>query len=186
MDVFKWFRSITNHSIMIIFHVIFFSVFIAVFFFTYSANIERQMIEIQARNVVFVICDDFSVISPNITKMILRSLVSDSLQSPDLSEDDRLEEEKNRKLIDKSVSFLLSIFVIGLFLNIFLAVIYRINIVWHISKSVVSLAFFALTEFLFFLFVVQNYIIADPNVVKLVIVKTLKQYMESPDEEVKE
>ena len=154
-----------------------FCIFITIFFFTYAAKVEEEILTKQIENLI----DDFTdnPIVDNIDKKEIKKIL-ETIKYPDLKNEDRMVEENNKKLKIQGMVFCLVMLVIA----ISCVVIYNKNQVekdtGYIKSILISngilLVFIALTEFYYINTVIKQYYSLDPNDVKKEIIKTLKNY----------
>ena len=162
--------------INIIMHVVLISSFIAVFFFTYGSQIEQEIVQSQAENIVKVFTEDISLIIPNSTKPIIKAGLQERLKSPDFSKEDKEVEDHNKELLINATKIIVMFAVVGITVILVLASIYNVELTDIVTRNIIILAFVGLTEYLFATYIIKNYITADPNFVKLSLVKALKYY----------
>jgi protein-S-isoprenylcysteine O-methyltransferase Ste14 len=155
-----------------------FCIFITIFFFTYAAKVEEEILTKQIENLI----DDFTdnVIVDNIDKKEIKEIL-ETIKYPDLKEDDRKVEENNKKLKIQGMIFCLVILVIVVFC---IVVYYKKSgdedkgeyIKSILISNGILLIFIGITEFYYINVVIKQYYSLDPNDVKKEIIKTLKNY----------
>lgn len=153
----------------IILNVTIISSFIGIFFFTYAATVEKQILEDQSKYISETMADKVKFFLPdNIKKEI-----ANDLQEPDLSKEDKDAEESNKKLRNKALVVLGILFIVGILATLTVSKIG--NIGFHIVKeAIIILLFVALTEFLFLNIITRNYKVADPNFVTKEMLKSIR------------
>jgi hypothetical protein len=158
--------------INILLSVAFASTFIAIFFFTYAKNVEKQIV---LKNVKYFINDinyNFISILPDNIKKSLSDKLS-QVELPDMSEEDNATAESNRKLLIKSM-MIFSVFFIILFSSAFgLAHFTKNNFFEILLENVFLLCGVATIEFLFLTFIASNFISVDTNNIKYSVFKTI-------------
>ena len=80
--------------------VLFISIFIAIFFFTYASRIEKQIVVNQTKDVVNYFTDSIQTLYPN--SPLISNFIND-LKAPDMKKDDEKVASENKKLFDKSL-----------------------------------------------------------------------------------
>jgi protein-S-isoprenylcysteine O-methyltransferase Ste14 len=187
--IYYYFNRNTKHSVIhtvnnskfwlnIIIGLSSFCIFITIFFFTYAARVEEEILTKQIENLI----DDFTdnPIVDNIDKKEIRKIL-ESIKYPDLKEDDRKVEENNKKLKIQGMVFCLVMLVMAV---VCMVIYYKksgdkdkgIYIKSILISNGVLLIFIGLTEFYYINAVIKQYYSLDPNDVKKEIIKTLKNY----------
>lgn len=170
-----------NYSIEIIYiilSIVFPSIFIGIFFFTYGKNIEKECV---VNNVNFLIADTIepikSFISDDQKKILLESVNNIKLENMD--EQDKKVEDSNNLLLKKSFIILSSVFLGGIVLSY---IIYRFfsnkieSFPVIITKNIIILLLgIVLVEFLFGFFIPSQFISANPNLIKKRICENIKK-----------
>lgn len=166
----------------IILNVVLISTFIGIFFFTYAAKVEEEIVIDQ----VNIIVDDFtgdisSLVSPETLRLskpfILNALTLSPEQISKLSVNDAASADHNKKLKIKAAIALGIILIVGL-AGVFY--IWSKNKDFDLKKLFIAngiiLFFVGLTEFAFLTVIAKNYRTADSNFVKKVIVENIKNF----------
>lgn len=174
-----WMRESTK-----VFMQIFFVVsFLCLFFFLYVVKVEKEQFETQVNYIVDNILDDFlkhiNTIIPNARYRALlgeelRTIVSSwTVQTKAYAQI----EENNEALLEKTkyivinyaiilVAVLVSLFLLG-FCN---------ELGTSLFENLIIVFFIGLTEFLFLHFVASQYLAADPNKVKYIVLNTVEKF----------
>lgn len=163
----------------VLFGVLFISIFIVVFFFSYARIMEKNVIEIQTEQVVDYFFDDFVILLQNDQVKDLAKQMLSNLDSYTEDDDARIK-AKNQEIINQSL-MLISIFAtVLLLLIIFLFVknCNKINLQKMFLKNVALLLVVALTEFLFTTYIASKYISFDPNYIKYTLTDAMKEFAE--------
>ena len=163
----------------VLFGVLFISIFIVVFFFSYARIMEKNVIEIQTEQVVDYFFDDFVILLQNDQVKDLAKQMLSNLDSYTQDDDARIK-AKNQEIINQSL-MLISIFAtILLLLIIFLFVknCNKIDLQKMFLKNVALLLVVALTEFLFTTYIASKYISFDPNYIKYTLTDAMKEFAE--------
>jgi hypothetical protein len=164
---------IVNIIIKTLIPVILISSFIGIFFFTYAAKIEENIVKKQCSQIIEDLSDDIKTMVPSNMLEILYNQIIPKLQAPDLSKEDTDVKQKNDILL-KKVTKLISIFIVGgLAIVIALVWFFKIPVKEILIHSSVSLLFVAIVEYSFLTFFAQNYRTIDSNFVKMQIIQTL-------------
>jgi hypothetical protein len=146
--------------------------FIALFFFTYVKNIEREIVLDNVNYVIDDLTTTFLTILPEPIKALLEFKL-DNIELKDLSEADNKVKEDNNKLLMKSAKTFGLILVINVSLAVYISHIYKINFTEILISNLLLLTAIALTEFFFLKLVIRKYISANPNKVKEIIFDNL-------------
>ncbi len=157
-------------------NVLFISVFIAVFFFTYGSYIMKKVVINQIQFLSTDIKNLFGLFGENINNLISQKI--DEATLPYLSEEDNKIKYSNNSVKNKTLLFLLIFTVIVLSIVYFIYVrynngTYQLNEI--ISQNIVILIAFAITQYVFLAYFLARYIIIDPNIIKLSILETLRE-----------
>ena len=156
--------------------VSFIAIFIAIFFFTYAAYIEQQIIIEQTKNLVNDFTDNIAILYPD--NATIQEFVG-SLNIPvSQSADDRAV-AKNDSLIRISIKYLSIGASIALALCGLLIITFDLDWTNILIKNLIILCCVAVTEFFFLTFIAAQYISFDPNFVKLVVVNKLDAFKQS-------
>ena len=105
----------------IFFSVLFISIFIVVFFFSYASLMERKVIETQTEQVVDYFFDDFVIILQNEKVKELANEILDDLDVYTNQDDERIK-KKNEKIIDTALMLIIIFATIFLLIIIYLFV----------------------------------------------------------------
>ena len=164
---------IVNVIIKTLIQVILISSFIGIFFFTYAAKIEENIVKKQCSEIIDDLSDDMKTMVPyDILQKVYTQIVP-NMRAPDLSREDADVKQKNDLLL-KKITKLISIFIgVGLTLVIGLIWIFKIPIKEILISSGISVLFVAIVEYSFLTFFAQNYRTIDSNFVKMKIIQTL-------------
>lgn len=150
-----------------------FSIFLGVFYFTYAAKVEGEIVKIQVQNLV----DDFmgNIQDTDFDKKDLKAIL-DKMKVPDMSEEDKKVEESNKKLM-VSASKAFGLFAIfSTIVVTYLYIRYRFDIKEIIITNLILLVFIAVTEVIFLNKVAKVYRSLDPHKVKSIIVEEIQSF----------
>ena len=161
--------------ILIILNVIFISVFIGIFFFTYASKVEGEIVKTQVEFLVKDFTQDTLTLLPkDILQEISAKLKNTEL--PDMKDIDAIVAQKNKDLVKKAYTALGLLLIAGIIICIF---IYRssnlnINDIKSIIFEVfVMLCCVALTEYVFLNYIAKNYYSIETNTIKREIINLL-------------
>lgn len=155
----------------IVLNVIFIGTFLGIFFFTYAVQVEEEILEIQINDIILDLKNDLSIMPPEILATIKQGL--QNVNRPDMTQVDAVVNAQNKNILKQAIM------VIGISLATSLIGIYGASVYWKFSmidlikKNLIIMAFIGLTEFLFLTFFAKNFMSADPNYVKLLILNRI-------------
>ena len=158
--------------------VLFISIFIVVFFFSYASVMERKVIVQQTQEVVDYFFDDFVILLQNPKVIEYASEIINGLDVDTQNEDARIK-NKNETIIE---STLMIILLFGTFLSLLIIFVFvkncnEVNFTKVFIKNVFVLGIVALTEFLFTTFIASKYITFDPNYIKFTLTKATADFV---------
>jgi hypothetical protein len=161
----------------IIVGLVLFSIFLAVFYFTYASKIEKEILDIQVKNLIDDLTYDMSAF-PNDINEKLRTIVK-NISVSDLSKEDKEIDDGNQELINRAlINFGIFAAISVTILTIFF-IIYNIDLKDIVITNLILLAFIAITEVLFLNLIAKSYRSLDPNVIKLNIINKLQSFESS-------
>lgn len=160
----------------VLINVLFISVFIGVFFFTYGSYIEKKVVEEQMIFLSKDVKSLFSLFGKNVNDTITTKL--NQLELPDLSHEDDKAKQNNIEIKKKAFMFLslFSLFVAFLVYFIYTKYgnnTYELNKI--ISENIVILFAIGITEFVFITYFGARFISINPSIVKLTILESLRE-----------
>lgn len=152
----------------IILNVTIMSTFIGVFFFTYAASVEQDIVKEQSEYIAETMANKIKFLLPQDVKNELSQL-----EAPDMTKADADVKKSNTELRNKAMIVLGVVFVTGIIATLIVAKIG--NVGFHIVKeSIIILLFVAITEFTFLNIVTKQYKVADPNFVTGEVLKSIR------------
>jgi len=159
----------------VLINVLFISIFIGFFFFTYGAYIEKKVVKKQMGYLSTNFMETIKLLGKNVNEIASDNV--NSLIVPDLSDEDEKAAESNKKVM-KQVIKVNIIFI--LFISFIVYYIYKnsngtYDLKQIIKENLVILVFIGLVEFVFLTFFGARYISIDPNKAKLAILESLKE-----------
>lgn len=163
MSIYKKIAHITFNTTLI-------STIIAVLFFTYGKTVEKAIVEDQSEYIAETIADDAKIFFPTET----RKIISDSLVAPDMQEEDEEVKERDEDLKNQSLKVFIPLCIIGIFITLLICWYGKVNTKHVFFEGIAILLFALFTEILFLNIIVRNYKTADPNFVKMQILKSIK------------
>ena len=163
MSIYKKIAHITFNTALI-------STAIAVLFFTYGKNVEKTIVKDQSAYIAETIADDSRVFFPKET----RKIISDSMVAPDMQQEDQEVEERDEKLKNQSLKIFIPLCIIGIFITLLICWYGKVSKKHVFFEGIAILLFALFAEILFLNIIVRNYKTADPNFVKMQILKAIK------------
>lgn len=155
----------------ILISIVFFSVFLFLFFFTFAKFIEERIILKQIEIVANDFIDDFKNMDIPLDKL---KLAISKITLPDISEEDQKVKIKNKKLLIKALIFNGLIALLGGIGVFYLWKKDGINIKEILRKNFIVLIFVFIIEVLFLVIIARNFISVDPYVLKARIIENIR------------
>jgi hypothetical protein len=160
----------------VLINVLFISVFISLFFFTYAAKIEEQVVKDQMEFLCINITNMAKLGGKEINQEMIKLI--NNINPPDLSAEDKKASDNNSNIMKRVIKLVIgfSIFVAIIILGVYSQFgnkSYDLGEI--ITDNFVILLFIALTEFAFLTFIGAKFISIDPNKTKLSIIQNLKK-----------
>lgn len=161
--------------ITVITNVLFISLFLGFFFFTYVAYIERKVVKSQIEFLGNNILGSINILGPDITKRFKNIVYN--LQPLNLSSNDSAVYSMNSSI---KYTTLIANFIFTIFVTIGVYFLYSysdksFSISHILIKNLIMLIFIALTEYSFLTFFESRFISLNPNYVKYNIIYNLKK-----------
>lgn len=173
-----------SETVFIMLQVCLIASFLVIFFFSYVGRVEKEIVEKQVTYLVdnFTSAQKYYITQPQIKQLIQQTI--ESIQPPNLKEEDKAVNESNYKLEQQAVQIILAFMLSGIivFLTYVLYCINNDNPQGPIKMLIVSailLMVVALTETVFLNTIAKHYISANPNYFRQKILKELKKFSES-------
>ena len=162
--------------ILIILNIVFISVFIGIFFFTYASKVEGVILQ---KQIDFLVQDfvgkEVSLLPKDVLINIRDTLKNTKL--PDMSDADNKVAQNNKDLINKSIIAFSIIFIIGIAICIYLYInsdITMSEIIWILINAFIMLFVVGITEYVFLNYIAKNYYSIETNTIKRDIIDILK------------
>lgn len=146
--------------------------FIGVFYFTIGKTIEGQITASNSQVLVNSFTQYLDFLDPSIRTFIGSNIVP-NVDENSLQQQDAQTAVYNQTFVNKAIKYLGSFFAVGIFVIIGTALYNHIPLKVIFIPNLIILFFIALTEFCFLYFIGRNYIIADPNLLKLNMYNTI-------------
>ena len=164
----------SKDTVSIIVHILIIAVFITIFFFTYGSYIEKQIAKKQLEYIVNDLAGDIKVIVPEIVPVLQKQL--GDVEYPNLEKEDKIVEENNNKLKNKTIKTTIGLTIVTLIIIYFLIRYYDLDTKDILITNIISCTAVAFTYFMFTTYIIANYRSADPNFVKKTFVQALVDY----------
>ena len=146
-------------------NVLFVATFLCVFFFTYASKVEEDVIKNQVQFLVDDLSDDMQLLPSNILTSLKTKIAT--AKRPDMTDADNKVDASNKAIEKKTYTLAAVCLAVGL-ISIFVASYYwKFSFLELLGKNLVIVTFIGLTEFTFLMCFGRNFILADPNLVKL-------------------
>jgi hypothetical protein len=160
-------------SINVIISVLFISLFIGAFFFTYGVYIEGLIVKKQMKFLSEDIAGYLNLLGSTVNKGIKDKL----LEVPVIDIHDENDEikESNSKVLKTALNATIAFVILTIIIVNYLNKSVNLNITDVIIKNLIILFFIAITEYLFLTYFAADYISIDPNKVKYNVVENLKK-----------
>lgn len=162
-----------------ILNIVLISCFVGIFYFTYAAKVEQTVIQNQVQLVVDSFTNNVSnvVDTQQYQNQINNFLTISPTQQSNFDQMDASVAANNEKLLLWSGLFFVIFFILGI-ISVFF--IWKKNkdfsLLTLISRNIILLFAIALTEFSFLYFIASNYMTADTNYVKKIIIDSIRNY----------
>ena len=158
------------------------SIFICLFFFTYGKTQEEKSMERQIEFLINDVLGDTAYYLSAEQKSKLKQMILNI--NPDTSVEDQQVNENNAVVWNKTVRFMVFMFIVGGFIVYHLwrssqGTMSKFNIKKTIFEAFLALAIVAVTEFAFLTYLGSEYITISPNKIKAQILINLKNYVYS-------
>lgn len=163
----------------IILHVILISTLITIFFFTYAAKVEEDIVKDQVNFIIEDLTDNINML-PEDKKQIVRD-ASNKIVAPDMTELDNKVVDANAKLMKNVMIMVGIVLVVGILIVYMMSKKYDFNFLDLMTHNLIVLFFVFITEFCFITYLGKNFRTGDANFVKKSILSILKEYSEKPE-----
>jgi hypothetical protein len=155
----------------VIMMVVFVATFLGIFFFTYVAKIENEIVVDQVNYLVSDLTQDLKLL-PEETLKIIRQKVNEA-QQPDLSKEDEMVAKHNSEILSTATMAITIFLVVGLIVVHIMSRKYNFDMWPMVSRNLIILTFIGIIEYVFLIVFAKNFISADPNYIKLTILDKL-------------
>jgi Na+/melibiose symporter-like transporter len=170
---------VSRNVVSVILQTTFIVIFISIFFFIYTSQIEHAVVVSQVDNLVLSFTEDLDLVASDEQKQTLRDFFK-NLQPPDMKEEDSKAAANNKDLEIQTIKLVAIIFFIGISICIGIIVYFNLNFWDLIKESIAGLVAVIFIELIFMTYFVKNYRSLDPNIVKLHIIEILQDYAGTP------
>lgn len=171
-----------RHMANVVLHVALMASFLAIFYFTFVANVEKEIVSIQAKNLVESIVQvPIAMLTPQQRAYLYYQ--ANKVKLPDMSEEDAEVEKSNSDLLTSAIKFVVTIVSVAIAIVLILwgLTFYLCGHTWSLSylfaENLYILVFVGLTEFAFLMLIAKNYASLDPNIAKKQLLKTTYDYV---------
>jgi hypothetical protein len=147
--------------------------FISIFFFTYVAKIEHQIVETQIDNIIKNLTLETRIFLEEKDRVVIKKIIENT-EKPDLSGADKMVEENNNLLLSKSIKMFSMLFLIGMLVVCTIYFKYKIDLKRVLIHTLIITGVIALTYFAFITYITQYYILVDENYIKRILLTILK------------
>ena len=153
--------------------------FISIFFFTYVANVEEDIIKTQISSVIYNFVNSTDLFLTTEQKNEVGKIIVQNITIPDMSQEDAAVQNTNNNLVKKTIIIFGIIFGIGMLIISIMWYFYRFDIIDMLKYSLIMLAIVAITEILFVTLITKNYQLIDQNYLTYLLLNNLQQYANS-------
>ena len=153
--------------------------FISIFFFTYVASVEQDIIKTQVSSVVTEFINETNIFLTNNQKDEIGKIILNNLYMPNMDKEDEETDENNKKLLKKAILIFGVLISVGLLIIFILWYFYRFKIIEILIYSFIILFIIVITEISFVTLIVKNYRLIDKNYITYLILNNLKKYANS-------
>ena len=173
-----------EETIKITFQVIIIFIFVGVFFFTYAAHIEKNIVQKQVNDIVVDLLGSAQTLWPTVSPGTNVSDFNASIQASkpkNLAAQDAEVNASNKIILDKAVKSIAIITALGLAVIVAIGFYSkskgeRVDYMAILKNDTIILLFVAMVEFSFLTFFAQNYRTIDSNFVKYKTLNTIAEY----------
>uniref|UniRef100_A0A6C0HVE5 Uncharacterized protein n=1 Tax=viral metagenome TaxID=1070528 RepID=A0A6C0HVE5_9ZZZZ len=139
--------------------------FLTIFFFTFGKEIEHKVVTQNIDYLIDEICDGFvDTMGDKQKKAIYEKINSFKLE--DMSKEDEKVETNNKQLFDKSVTILIILLVLSVFITSIISYFKKYNYLEIVTENIILLLFVGLCEFIFLVYFGSKFISANVNFIK--------------------
>lgn len=170
----------TEEIAQIILSFVFIALFISIFFFTYIAKVEKEIIENHINESVASFSTDMSIFLTPEKKKLIREIILQNIQVPEQTDNDLEIDKQNKTIFNKTIIIFTIIVIIGLIIVGVLWSFYKFDIIYTIKYNMLMLVLTAVVYFLFITYITRKYILVDKNYISYIIISALYNYSNSP------
>lgn len=143
---------------------------LGIFFFTYAASVEEDIVK---SNAIIAVSDIMDSVGPLLNNKIKKDL-KNKLVEPDQSEADKESNKHNTHLMHEAMAKLFIILDIGLTIGFILSIIYNHNFIKIVGLNLLIVLLVGCTEYTFLNFLPHKFISVDTNYIRWKILTKLK------------
>lgn len=160
----------------IILSFILIATFISIFFFTYVAKIENEIVQAHIDNSVYTMSKEMNIFITPEKRKIIKEMIIKNMKVPEDAEIDKRIDDNNKQLFNKTIVIFSIILVVGIFILGILWFFSRYDVLETIKYSIIMLVVSAIVYFLFITYITRKYILVDQNYISYVILSALNDY----------
>ena len=166
-------------SITVLTNVLFISLFIALFFFTYAVYIENWVVKNQMNFLSEELSSSISILGPTFQNIFKNKI--NNLPKLDFSEVDEAVNKTNKSVFMKAIyaNLFFIIFISGIVYYIYKISDKSFSLKEILIKNAIILVFVGLTEFVFLTYFGSKYLSLNPNIVKYTAINNIKNLLEN-------
>lgn len=153
--------------------------FISVFYFTYVASVEGDVVKAQVSYIVDSLVRDLSIALSPAQKTMIRTYITRTIKTPDTTEADAKVESSNQSLFIEAAIIFAILIGVGLIIVGIMRYKYKFDALETFQVSLLMLCVVAATYYAFITFIVKNYNLIDSNYVRYLILSKLQEYGDS-------
>jgi len=155
--------------------IIFVASFLVIFFFTYAAKIEEQVVKNQVNFIIQDFIKPFKIFTSTPQTTDTMKLFLNSISLPNMDEEDKKVAEHNKEVLMGSLKIIGSSFIVVMIILYYMSKHFNFSFGKILKENLIIICFVGLTEFMFLTYLGSKYISADPNFVKKTLINKLMQ-----------
>lgn len=160
----------------VIMHIGFIATLLGIVFFTYGNYIEEVVTTSQVETLTDQYFTLFNLLITPAQKALLKTAFL-TVQKPDMSVADNEAAVSNNSIRNEAIIVLGSLLIICTFTSYLMSKYFKFSFGELLKENLIIVFFVLCTELIFATFIAKNYLAADPNYVKLVIINALINYV---------
>ncbi len=168
------FINISSHDFaFILLTVACMATFLSIFYFTYTASVEKEIITKQMNYVTNNLLDELNIVLPDEYKGNIYNYIK-NINPPNMEKQDFDTNESNKKIIDKTLKIVLPGLFIALSIVFIMSKQYNFSFMDVFFRTFLTIIIVAIVEFLFLNQFASKYISANANLVKYNILSAIQ------------